>query len=119
MSASAIKAQFTQAADNAEFPDFNNGYYYPVDARLRLMRDPERWAMVVELVGCNPRGGNLFDVVHTFGNCLTRESRASAATAASWSWSRSGPYACSCRRTVVCCWPTPPSYTGGCPGTCR
>ncbi|WP_370377976.1 hypothetical protein [Catenulispora sp. GAS73] len=71
MTALAIQAQFTQAADNAEFPDFNNGYYYPVDARLHLMRDPGRWAMVVELLGYNPRGGNLLDVVHTFGNCLT------------------------------------------------
>lgn len=71
MSVSAIQAQFTRAADNAEFPDFNNGYYYPVDARLHLMRDSERWAMVVELLGYNPRGGNLIDVVHTFGNCMT------------------------------------------------
>ena len=27
--------------------------------------------MVVEAVGYNPRAGNLIDVVHTFGNCLT------------------------------------------------
>lgn len=71
MNVSAIRAQFTQAADNAEFPDFDNGYFYPVDARLHLMRDPERWAMTVELLGYNPRAGNLIDVVHTFGNCLT------------------------------------------------
>jgi len=67
----AIRAQFKQAAYSAAFPDFNNGYYYPVDARLHLLRDPQRWAMVVELVGCNPRAGNLINVIHTFGKSLT------------------------------------------------
>ncbi|MGW3243864.1 DUF7003 family protein [Streptomyces sp. NPDC001070] len=30
-----------------------------------------RWAMVAELLGYCPRAGNLIDVVHRFGNCLT------------------------------------------------
>ncbi|MEY9855069.1 hypothetical protein ABH935_000668 [Catenulispora sp. GAS73] len=153
MSVLAIRSQFTQAADNAEFPDFNNGYYYPVDARLRLMRDPERWAMVVELLGYNPRGGNLFDVVHTFGSCLTsgepgfrgdgsflervenmdeaegdEETYTGAGLVvrgrrifveAPTGTRRSRPYACSSPRTVICSWPTPPSYTGGYPEICR
>jgi hypothetical protein len=54
------------------FPDLNNGYYYAVDARLHAFRDDERWALTVETVGYNPRGVNLFDVLHTYGNCLTR-----------------------------------------------
>lgn len=38
---------------------------------MRAFGDAERWALVVETVGYNPRGGNLIDVVYTFGNCLT------------------------------------------------
>jgi len=32
----------------------------------------ERWALLIELVGYNPRAGNVIDVVHAYGNCLTR-----------------------------------------------
>ncbi len=38
---------------------------------VRAFGDAARWALVVEAVGYNPRAGNLIDVVHTFGNCLT------------------------------------------------
>jgi len=54
------------------FPDLNHGYYYAVDARLHAFRDEDRWALVVETVGYNPRGANLYDVLHVYGNCLTR-----------------------------------------------
>ncbi|MEV7217729.1 hypothetical protein AB0O31_32125 [Kitasatospora cineracea] len=68
---SSILGQFDRCADRAEFPDLDNGYYYPVDGRLHLFADDGRWAMVAELLGYNPRGGNLIDVLHRFGNCLT------------------------------------------------
>jgi hypothetical protein len=71
MTTSSILGQFDLCADQAEFPDLDNGYYYPVDARIHLFGDRTRWAMVAELLGYNPRGGNLIDVVHCFGNCLT------------------------------------------------
>lgn len=29
------------------------------------------WALIVELVGYTPRGANLYDVLHVYGNCLT------------------------------------------------
>ncbi|MFD0403885.1 DUF7003 family protein [Kitasatospora sp. NPDC127116] len=72
MTTSSILGQFDLCADKGEFPDLDNGYYYPVDARIHLLGDSTRWAVVAELLGYNPRGGNLIDVMHCFGNCLTR-----------------------------------------------
>ena len=69
--ADEVLAQLDQAAIDFVFPDLNHGYYYAVDARLRAFADSARWALVVEAVGYCPRGYNLIDVVHTFGNCLT------------------------------------------------
>jgi hypothetical protein len=66
-----ILAQLDACAEEFAFPDLNHGYNYAVDARLHLFRDPERWALVAETVGYNPRAGNLVDVVHVYGNCLT------------------------------------------------
>ncbi|MBM9624342.1 hypothetical protein JE024_37905 [Streptomyces zhihengii] len=72
MTTSSILGQFDLCADKAELPDLDNGYYYPVDARMRLFGDNTRWAVVVELLGYAPRSGNLIDVMQWFGNCLTR-----------------------------------------------
>ncbi|WP_433191184.1 DUF7003 family protein [Actinoallomurus sp. CA-150999] len=72
MTIASILGQFDLCADNAEFPDLDNGYDYPVDARIHLFGDNTRWAMVAELLGYSPRAGNLSDVVYCFGNCLTR-----------------------------------------------
>ena len=79
-----VLSQLDSAVDDFEFSDLNHGYFYLVDARLRLFADPverraadatrsrsRRWALVVDIVGFNPRAGNLVDAVHTFGNCLT------------------------------------------------
>ncbi|GAA4982908.1 hypothetical protein GCM10023205_60650 [Yinghuangia aomiensis] len=68
---SSILGRFDLAYDCGSFPDLMNGYYYPVDVRMHLFADTDRWAWVVELLGYNPRGGNLIDKVHFFGNCLT------------------------------------------------
>lgn len=68
---SSVLGQFDLCADRAAFPDLDNGYYHPVDARIHALGDGTRWALVAELLGYNPRGGNLIDVVHRFGNCLT------------------------------------------------
>ena len=67
-----ILAQLDASHEDFTFPDLNHGYYYAVDARLHAFRDQERWALVVETVGYNPRGANLYDVLHVYGNCLTR-----------------------------------------------
>ncbi|WP_344640448.1 DUF7003 family protein [Kitasatospora cystarginea] len=72
MTVSSILGQFDLCADNAEFPDLDNGYYYPVDVRMHLFGDNTRWALAAELLGYNPRAGNLINVVHRFGNCLAQ-----------------------------------------------
>ncbi|MCM1974553.1 hypothetical protein NC490_50640 [Streptomyces sp. G1] len=72
MTTSSILGQFDLCADKSEFPNLDNGYYYPVDARIHLFGDTVRWAMVTELLGYNPRGANLIDVMYCFGNSLTR-----------------------------------------------
>lgn len=36
-----------------------------------MFSDAERWALVVDIVGYNPRAGNVVDVLHALGNCLT------------------------------------------------
>jgi len=69
--ADEVLAQLDQAATDFQFPDLGHGFYYAVDARMRAFGDAARWALVVEAVGYNPRAGNLIDVVHTFGDCLT------------------------------------------------
>ncbi|WP_230686581.1 DUF7003 family protein [Catellatospora vulcania] len=66
-----VLAQLDRAAKGFDFPDLENGYYYAIDARLHAFRDDARWALVVELVGYNPRAANVIDVLHCFGNCLT------------------------------------------------
>ncbi|MET7426161.1 hypothetical protein [Dactylosporangium sp. NPDC005555] len=66
-----ILSQLDTAAEQYTFPDLNNGYYYAVDARLHAYRDARRWALIVETVGYSPRAGNLTDILHIFGNCLT------------------------------------------------
>jgi hypothetical protein len=69
--ADEVLAQLDEAEADFQFPDLGHGYYYAVDARLHALGDATRWALVVEAVGYNPRAGNLIDVIHTFGNCLT------------------------------------------------
>jgi hypothetical protein len=66
-----VLEQLDAAAEDGTFPDLGHGYYYAVDARLHGFRDVARWALIVERVGYSPRAGNLIDVLHVFGNCLT------------------------------------------------
>ncbi|MEW2130186.1 DUF7003 family protein [Streptomyces sp. NPDC005435] len=71
LTTAAILAQFDRCADDALFPDLDNGYYQPVDARMSLFHGPGGWAMVVELLGYVPRARRLTDVLHVFGDRLT------------------------------------------------
>ncbi|MBV1849973.1 DUF7003 family protein [Catellatospora tritici] len=70
--ADEILAQLDGAAREFGFADPEHPYYSAIDARMHVFRDDERWALLIELVGYNPRAGNVVDVVHTYGNCLTR-----------------------------------------------
>lgn len=66
-----VLAQLDAAHADFKFPDLNHGNYYAIDCRLHSFSDGSRWALVVETVGYNPRGKNVYDVLHYFGNCLT------------------------------------------------
>src|SRR6478672_27633 len=63
-----ILSQLDRSAADFTFPDLGHGYYFAIDSRLHAYSDVDRWAMIVETVGYNPRGG---DVLHVYGNCLT------------------------------------------------
>ena len=67
-----ILSQLDRAAADYTCPDVGHGYHRAIDARLHVFGDADRWALVVELVGYNPRAGDVVDVRHVFGNCLTR-----------------------------------------------
>ena len=71
VSEAEILEQFDTAADDFLFPDVGHGYNYAIDVRLHAFSDRQRWALVVELVGYTPRAGNVTDILHVFGNCLT------------------------------------------------
>ncbi|MEV6816808.1 hypothetical protein [Micromonospora sp. NPDC051296] len=67
-----VLEQLDAASEEFLFPDLGHGYYYAVDARLHGYWDAWQWALIVETVGYSPRAGNLIDVLHVFGDCLTR-----------------------------------------------
>ncbi|MEV6694927.1 hypothetical protein AB0M35_25965 [Micromonospora sp. NPDC051196] len=71
MRSAEVLEQLDAAAEEFLFPDLGHGYYYAVDARLHGYRDAGQWALIVETVGYSPRAGNLIDVLHVFGDCLT------------------------------------------------
>lgn len=66
-----ILAQLDVAYENLHFADVGHPYYYATDARLHALSDGRRGALLIEVVGYNPRGANLYDVVHAYSNCLT------------------------------------------------
>lgn len=70
-SAEWILAQFDWADEHFKFPQLGHIFSYLIDARLHVFSDPDRWAMVVDRVGYNPRAANVVDVIYSFGNCLT------------------------------------------------
>lgn len=65
-----ILDQLDECANDFTFPMLDNGYYYPVDQRLHAYADENRWALIIETLGYNPRAGNLIDVLHRFGNSV-------------------------------------------------
>ncbi|GAA1640778.1 hypothetical protein GCM10009679_52380 [Saccharothrix algeriensis] len=66
-----VLTQLDAAARAFHFADPDHGYLHAIDARLHAYRDEQRWAMVIEMVGYHSRAGNVIDVLHCFGNCLT------------------------------------------------
>jgi hypothetical protein len=73
--ASEILDQLDAAAQRFKFPMLDNGYVFLADVRLRAFRDPGRWAIVIEVLGFNPRGGGASGfqtVVYTYGSRIRR-----------------------------------------------
>lgn len=65
-----ILDQLDHHARDFTFPMLDNGYMFLVDTRLTAWRDETRWALAIEIVGYNPRAGQLDLLVHRYGNCL-------------------------------------------------
>lgn len=74
--AGEILAQLDTYASDFQFPMLDNGYVYPVDSRLSVYGDRERWVILIEAVGYNYRfagHGGIENCLHFFGNCLPFE----------------------------------------------
>lgn len=53
------------------FVELGHVYSYLIDARLNIFRsDDNRWAIAIERLGFNPRGGVIMLDIHYYGNCL-------------------------------------------------
>ncbi len=67
--------QLDECAKLFTFPMLDNGYIYLADVRLSAYRDETRWALIIEVLGANPRASghdSLQNCLHCFGNCLKR-----------------------------------------------
>lgn len=67
----AVVDVFDRAAEQLRFPEPEHPHSYLIAARLHAFSDAERWALVVDTVGYNPRAANVVDVLHALGNCLS------------------------------------------------
>lgn len=65
-----IIEQLDSHAAGYNFPTLDNGYIYPVDARLTAYRDDRRWALVIEQIGYMYRAIQFGNILYAFGNCL-------------------------------------------------
>ncbi|MCS7081210.1 MAG: hypothetical protein NZ585_14325 [Chloracidobacterium sp.] len=75
MTAAEILAQLDDCADRLVFPMLDAPGFRLAAARLHAYRDPDRWAMVIETLGCHvwDAGHAAIDnCLHVFGNCLSR-----------------------------------------------
>jgi hypothetical protein len=77
--AEGILSVFDRAAGQLRFPEPEHPYSYLMAARLRAFSNADRWALVVETVGYNPRAANVVNVLHGLGNCLVGTTESWAA----------------------------------------
>jgi len=52
------------------FPVLDNGYIYPIDSRLTVCLEGDKWAIFIEAVGYMYRAGVIWNAVYSYGNCL-------------------------------------------------
>lgn len=72
-SSSDILQQLDICAADFTFPVLDNGYIYPVTSRTTSYRDAKRWAIIIEVVGFNYRGGGhngIQNCLYIYGNCI-------------------------------------------------
>jgi hypothetical protein len=77
MNRKAILDQLDACAREFTFPMLDNGYVYPVDQRMHIMRSDTMWMIVIEVFGFNPRAGGINGIqncMHLFGSNLHRAS---------------------------------------------
>jgi hypothetical protein len=68
-----ILSQLDGCAKEFTFPVLDNGYFYPVTARLNVFRDDTHWALIIEVVGFNYHAGGhngIYNALHCYGNCI-------------------------------------------------
>jgi hypothetical protein len=69
-----ILSQLDDCFSNYHFPILDNGYAYLAGTNLTAFCDKTRWAMIIETIGFNYRGGGhngITNCLYVFGNCLT------------------------------------------------
>lgn len=69
-----ILIQLDECSCDYTFPILDNGYIYLAGTKLTAYRDDKRWAIIVEVIGFNYRGGGhngITNCLHIYGNCLT------------------------------------------------
>lgn len=70
-----ILDQLDACAREFTFPMLDNGYVYPVDQRMHIMRSDAMWMMVIETFGFSPRSGGIDGIqncLHLYGSNLHR-----------------------------------------------
>jgi hypothetical protein len=68
-----ILQQLDNCADDFQFPMLDNGYVYLADTRMSVYASPSNWAIIIEVLGYNPRAWKTdgFDnCLYCFGNFL-------------------------------------------------
>lgn len=72
LSAQDILTALDQSNDGyyCHFASLGDAYSYLIDARLNLFRGGSDWAVAIERLGYNPRGGRFDLNIHYYGNCL-------------------------------------------------
>jgi hypothetical protein len=58
-----------------QFIDLGHPYSYLIDCRLNIFAGDDKWAIVAEKLGYNPRAGRIILQVSYFGNCLRNLER--------------------------------------------
>ena len=52
------------------FVELGHVYSYLIDGRLNVFKADDKWAIVSEILGYNPRAGSILLDISYFGNCL-------------------------------------------------